>query len=238
LAKHPFNKSNIHEYAAWSLALDRAAGFEVAVGFSSEYKQVVFPALKLDDKIEGRYYTALLTFNYVNDSVDVTPFRRTDLRLESLDNVSSSWVNSFFDWDTAGRLRLRPNVQPPPFMGKLDFPDKDFISYKLYPARETIVPAFLNFLKNNYRAKGAEKDIVIIDETNKQSVLITYKVEIAGKAFHLTYDKVDMKLIFERHFNDAHSDSYRDMIISIGNSFNDELSRRRYQEHFGNYKGE
>jgi len=238
LVHYPFNKNNIHKYKDWTLALESAVGHEIAVGFSKRFNQIVFRALKLDDKVEGKYYSALVTFDYTNDMIDTVLFNRTQLHAESLDEVNSSWVNSYFEWKD-GKLRLIPDINPPAWKGKLNFIDQSFINYELYPVKESMIPVFLHFLKRSFETiDSSAGKFSIIDETDKQSIQIVYKMQIHNKSFHMTYNGKEMKLIFDRHFNESHSDEYRDMIISIGNSFNEELLQRKYQEHFGKYKGD
>lgn len=238
LVQNRFNSKNYYEYQGWKLSLETPVGFETAVGFSSVFRQIAFRCIRLDDKIEGRYYTALLLFNYSNDSINVVPFRRTDLRIEGVEYITSHWVKNYFEWNADGKFRLKQNVQPPAWSGKLNFVDKNFINYALYPAKESMVAVFLNFLRIKHQKKESDSSLIIKDETIKQSSEKRYRVQIDGKLFQLTYDSNDLKLIFDRHFDAAHADEYRDMITSIGNSFNEALSQGKHQEHFGTYKGE
>jgi hypothetical protein len=239
LSHHRFNKNNIYEHDGWKLALDPAVGYETAVGFSQKFKQVVFRAIKLDQQREGKYFSSLISFNYVNDSIQIVPFNRSHLRVNSLDEVNSNFVAKFFEWDGNGNIELRKDVQPPSWQGKLNFVDQYFINYELYPVSESMTGIFLDYLKNKSPGKESPTNkISIIDETDKQSSLLKFKLEIGGKLFQLTYDKNDLKLIFDRHFSDTHSEAHREMIVSIGNDFNSQLSQNRYQEHFTKYKGE
>jgi hypothetical protein len=231
-------KKNTRGHREWTLSLASATEQEAAVGFSSRFKQLVFRAIKLDVHQPGKYQVALAAFDYTADTMNILPFSRTDLRIESLDHVNSRWVSNYFDWDTGGTLRLKNNIQPAAWLGKLNFPDKDFISYELYPAKETMVTVFLNFLKEKYKSAGYDSGLNIVNETDPRSILLTYRLTIGDKMFHLTYNKEEMKLIFDRHFNESHSESYKDMITSIAVSFNNDLSQKKHQEHFGRYKDE
>ncbi|MBC7828589.1 MAG: hypothetical protein H7122_12635 [Chitinophagaceae bacterium] len=233
LARYPFNKKNIYEYKGWRISLETATGYEIAVGFSNKFNQVVFRALKADDKVEGRYYYALITFDYTNDMIDTILFDRTQLHVESIDAVNSGWVGNYFIWENR-KLKLTPGIHPPPWKGKLNFTDKSFINYELYPVKESMLTVFLDFLKRS----SSSGEFSLTDETDKQSSQILYKINIQNKSFHLTYDTRELKLVFDRHFNEVHSDVYRNIIVSMGNSFNEELSLGRHQDHFGKYKND
>ena len=237
LASSKFNKNNIYEHEGWRIALDRAVGFEIAVGFSETFNQVVFGALKLDDKEEGRYYTALAAFDYKNDTISIVPFNRTALRLQSLDDINSDWVTQFFKWDDGGKLTLRTDVNPPMWKGKINFIDEKFIHYELYPVKESMVSIFLDFIKRKF-GNQAGNQFSIIDQTNKQSIELVYKIESDKNLYYLTYHKTEMKLRFDRDLDESHSDKNREMIISVADGFNEELLQGQHQGHFGKYKGD
>ena len=234
-----FNKSNTHEYQGWRILLDRATGYNIAVGFSERFKQVVFPALKIDEKAEGKYNSALAAFEITADSITIVPFSRTRLRLESLESIDSLWVNNFFEWDSTGKLNLRPQITAPPWQGKLNFEDKNFINYELYPVNVSMVSAFQNFLKRKYSSPNTPANqFEISDETKDHSIQLLYKIKIDNKFFQLAYDVKDRKLRFDSHFSESHTEEHRHIIVSIANDFNKELRQYLHDTHFEKYKEE
>ena len=234
LESFPFNKSNIHQYEGWSFALDRAVGYETAVGFSAQFKQIVFRALKLDEKIEGKYYPALIVFNYETDSVYAVPFSRNELQLESLDHINPDWTNMHFEWNDSGRLSVRKNIVLPPRLGKLNSPDDHSINYKLYPAKKSMIDAFIGFLKNEFETSANK--ISVSDKSIPNAMQHIYKIKIADKTFQLSYYVKEKELVFDRSFMETHTDEYRDLIMQIANKFNEALSQKKHQEHFDQFE--
>ena len=231
-----FNNKNLREYDGWRFVLDKGAGERVAVAFSRKWNQVVFPGLKLDPAIEGNYFPALISFDYVKDNITVIPFNRTKTRLASLDDVDPYWVARNFEWNDGGNLAVRKNVTQPPWQGKINFPSESYMNYQLYPVKESMMDEFEKFLKQTLKQNNPPNAFAVHDESVTGSTQRVFRIVYDKNIFQLGYDRTGKKLIFERHFNEPDSEQYHQLILELGNRFNKELEAGNHETHFDTFE--
>lgn len=226
---HRFNKNNIVEYRGWRMVLDGPGPSQGAIGFSDKFHQVAFRALRLDEKIEGNYQSGILSFNYLTDSITISPFSRTGIRLSSLDELTPEYFRKCFSWDDDGNLHLHKDFVPPAWHGKLNFQDKNFINYSLFPVREPMLDIFLSGIKHHFSHR------ITAVERMSDSIQHVYDIGIGKDSFQLSYFKKELKLIFELHFNQDYSGQNRDIIVEAGEYFNRQLLTKQLDKYFASF---
>jgi hypothetical protein len=227
----PFNRKNVWEINGWRISYETSIGHEIAVGFSEKNKQVVFRAIKLNEQKEGTYFTALAVFNYATDSLSILPFNRTILRLEKSEMLNTGIFHDFFEWKESGKLMLKEDIASAPWQGKLNFPDQTYINYTLYPVQESVVPAFIEFLRIRYIHSISAKDSAVVKEKDYETI-VSYKIRIDRTLFEAEYSKNKYIFTFNTHYSQDFSDTCRSVIERISKDFNEALAEGKYQEHF------
>ncbi|QHT65640.1 hypothetical protein GXP67_02640 [Rhodocytophaga rosea] len=130
-----------------------------------------------------------------------------------------------------GKLSLKENIIAIPWQGKLNFADKNYINYTLFPVKESLVLEFINFVTTRYTPSASATDSVIVKEKDYETVL-SYKVRIDSTWFGIEYLKTKRTLTFNTHYSQEFSDTCRRLIERISKDFNNALSKGKYQEHF------
>jgi hypothetical protein len=233
LQMHTFKLDNTKISDDWKVLNKYSSyNYQVAIGFSEQFKQVVFRGL---DNLKWEK-PALICFHYITDSVNVVPFSLTKTRLErSIEETNSAWLNSYFKWNEQGILVLRADADFPYWTGKLKSIDSPCCAnYELYPVKESMINVFLDFLKRKYNLENGKGGVTGEIEKSSSSKIIRYKIGINNQYFQLEYGD-ERKLVFD---TESYEDAYRTMIITIGTDFNKELSQGKYQEYFDKYKGD
>jgi hypothetical protein len=226
-----FNRQHLWEIQGWRVLYETNVGHEIAIGFSEKYKQVVFRAAKSDVRKEGSYYSGLAAFDYSTEQLSIVPFNRTLLHLESIEMLNTHSFHQFFEWKTPGKLIVKENIAAIPWQGKLNFADKNYINYELYPAKESLVEEIIHFLQTRYIPSTLPKDSAVVIEKDYETVL-SYKVWIDSTWFGIEYLKTKHTLTFNTHFSQDFSDTCRKVIETVTRDFNKALTDGKYREHF------
>ena len=226
-----FNWQHQWEIQGWRVLYEINSGHEIAVGFSEKHKQVVFRAAKSDTRKEGSYYSGLAVFDYQKDVLSIMPFSRTPFHLEGIEMLNAHSFHQFFEWKTPGKLTVKENIAAIPWQGKLNFADKNYISYTLFPVKESLVGELISFLQTRYPPSASPKDSSVIKEKDYETVL-SYKVRIDSTWFGIEYSKTKHTLTFNTHFSQDFSETCRKVIEKVSSDFNQALAEGKYQEQF------
>ncbi len=221
LTLHPFNKH--------SSLLDGYYASK-AVAFSPDKREVVFEASRSVGVTSYEY--ALIAFDYKKDEAYVVPFNQTDTRMESIWDINPHWLNTFFEWQKTEngsfKLKKRELDKLPPWQGKFS-DDGNFFSLK--PAKREMTEAILGFVTEYLQIK----DLDIVDELKYKSKATYVHFRYRGSKFTIGYFEEQKSAHFSTYLYDEISDESREIVKKVGNAFNKELNKGKYNTFFTTY---
>jgi len=219
LALYPFNKH--------SSSLDGFHTLKV-IGFSPDQREVLFVGSKNMD-VTGYAY-ALLSFDYKNDKAYVVPFNQTDTRMQDIWDINPQWFNTFFEWekteDGLFKLRKRKLDQLPYWQGRFS-DDENY--FNLHPVKKEMMQALLGFVKQFLQLKDSD----FLKEENSLKDDIHFQHE--NFKYTIGYFEKQKSAHFSKYLFDKDSNESRNIVKKVGNAFNEELNKGKYQTFFTTY---
>ncbi len=197
------------------------------VAFYPDQDAIVF----LGNKYEGdKFIYALMVFNYKNNEAYAVPFDQTATRMQNEHDINSTWINTFFEWQTtndANYVLVKKELPEPPFwQGR--FSDKDSF-YNLVPAKEEMRHVLADFV---CKSLAVDQSAIQPHEAGDNIYL---DIPYSNMQFSVGYWENLKNVHFTKSFDQTASEESLAIIKKIGNDFNEELKKGKYQEFFTTY---
>ena len=197
------------------------------VDFSPDKNEIVFIASKYNGE---KYIYALMVFDYINDKAYAIPFDQTELRMQDEQEIDITWVNTFFEWQKTKEgkqvLSLRKLNKAPYWQGR--FSDNDTY-YNLVPAKEEMRHVLADFV-----LKTLDLDSSAVQVSNVGDNIDLY-IQYGKLKFTVGYWANLKNVHFAKNLYESDSEESLQIIKRIGNEFNVELGKGKYQEFFTTY---
>lgn len=167
---------------------------------------------------------ALVAIDFSKNQAYAVPFDRTKTRLTSIQNATSSWVSTYFDWKTnqEGKevLSLHLFEKLPYWKGTFNLHPKtdEPAQYQVKPVLPEMTSHFMQCIKQQYPT-------TVIQGTRETSHLIMTEFTINGKPMTLYANLKEKSLTL--------LDADKLMVKTIGEQFEQELAEGRFQDSFG-----
>lgn len=221
LTIHSFRKSI--ELTDGYYAVDVAA-------FSPGKEEVVFVGNKKSEEQSYKFLYALLVYNFKTNEAYAVPFDQTETRLYSPEYITPDWLNTYFEWRSSGtgayKLEKRALDPLPYWEGFINWE----FAYQLIPVKGEMQQTLLDFLKTTFSLPDA--DIELESDSGNHQV---YRIQLEGRQFSLYYFKDMNSVSFNKHFTEPESEEIKGMVKRVGEAFNEELRRGKYQDLFTAY---
>lgn len=196
-----------------------------AVAMSPDKSQMVLIGTRRNPISRLSEY-ALIAIDIKENKAYAVPFDRTETRFSTIWDASAEWVNSYFYWVTNAdgkQILQKRRLEATPFwVGRWTiYPPDDIIqNYRLVPVRKVIVKSFVDFVKLIYPS-------VEIETKEQSSQTINY-LTINNAKLGLYFNSDNQTLSLE-------SDN-KELLKDIGEKFNQELKKGRFQNNFGKFE--
>jgi hypothetical protein len=202
---------------------------EVAA-FSPGKEELVFVGNKNSEERYDKFLYALLVYNFKTNEAYAVPFDQTETRLYSPEYITADWLNTYFEWRASGagahKLEKR-DLDPLPYWE--GFINWEF-AYQLIPVKAEMRQTLVDFLKTTFSLTDADIELESDSGTHQ-----AYRIRWGGRQFSLYYFKDMNSVSFNKHFSEPDSEEIRDMVKRVGEAFNDELRRGKFQDLFTGY---
>jgi hypothetical protein len=197
-----------------------------AIAFSPDKSIIVFPGnfQTWNSQEKPKYHNALMSYDFRNDSVKTLPYSKTDTRLYRNEDLTLSWFNTYFSWDTSGTKTMLTYNKPEKLQPWQGYFNQN--SFYLYPTDTLMFDVFKKFIIDHMK-------------WTPQAVLKEEYHEYTGRVLQLGIEKSILNLIGRE--NEVHlspelyeeeKDSTFVLIKEIGLAFNKLLKTGKYQEYF------
>lgn len=198
--------------------------------FSPGKEEVVFVGNKNSEERYDKFLYALLVYNFKTNAAYAVPFDQTETRLYSPEYITPDWLNTYFEWRPSGTGALKlekRDLDPLPYWE--GFINWEF-AYQLIPVKAAMQQTLVDFLKTTFPLTDA--DIELESDTGNHQV---YRIQLEGRQFSLYYFKDMNSVSFNKHFSEPDSEEIRGVVKRVGETFNEELRRGKYQDLFTGY---
>ena len=215
LAIYPLNKysKDAEEYDATKV-----------VAFSLDKSEVVF----MGNRGFGEYEYALLSFRFKTNGVYSIPIDRNEMRLDEPYNLSPTWFKTYFEWEksSVGSYSLKKKAldKLPNWEGRIEGD-----SYSLSSVKQELMQIFFDFTKSVLVLKDSDIDV------NNFDGMVEYRFEYEALELSLSFLDENNTIYFSKHFTGKDSKEYNLLMKRVGNAFNSELRKGKYQDLFMGY---
>jgi hypothetical protein len=228
LTIYPFNVNNLSIDEYYFMGNHRGA-----IAFSPDKKWIVFDGNITywdNDKNKVVSHYAMIPYNYRDDKGYALPFDHTKTRMRDPNYITHEWFNTYFEWkqgtDGEYRLQLSQFERLPYWQG--EFVDEDNV-YSLAPVSLDMQQAFADFILNQLNL--SKENILPGSEYSTNEINIAYGELI----FALWYQQEENNLVFMKNIYDPDNEQYNKIIHQVGQAFNTELSKGKYQQLFTSF---
>ncbi|TKT88898.1 hypothetical protein [Dyadobacter frigoris] len=196
-----------------------------AVAMSPDKSQLVLIGTRRNPVSHLSQY-ALITIDFVKNKAYAVPFDRTETRFSTIWDASSEWVNTYFHWITNANgseiLQKRWLELSPYWIGRWTIypPDNIIQNYQLVPVRKDIVKSLVDFVKLKYPP--------VEIETREQSPQTINYLTINKSRLGLYFNSANQTLSLESE--------NKELLKEIGEKFDHELRKGRFQNDFGKFE--
>ena len=200
------------------------------VGFSPSREDIVVVGSKQSPERYDKFIYALLVYNFRNNTVYPVPFDQTATRLYLPDYITAEWIDTYFSWqsnpDGNPVLVKKQLTTLPHWQGIYS---QDQTSYQLTPVNEGIVPALMNYIRSELSLH--ENDIKV----NTYGEYKTNEFKVGEFVFEVGYMSELNSVSFYKSFMGSDDESFKEILVRIGDGFNRELGAGKHQEFFTTY---
>ncbi len=197
------------------------------VAFSPDKNEIVFVGSKYD---EDKFIYALMVFDFKKNKAYALPFDQTETRMQDEHDIDATWINTFFDWQKTKEgnyiLKKRERSQPALWQGR--FSDNETY-YNLLPAKEEMRHVLADFV-----LKTLDLDKSALQPHNAGDNIDLY-IQYKNLKFNVGYWANLKNVHFSKYLYERESEESLKIVQKIGNDFNEELRKGKYQEFFTTY---
>lgn len=192
------------------------------INFSPGKTQLVFLGTSYNNQCNRAEY-ALLGVDFRHNRIYAVPFRPSATQFIRAEDATSDWFATYFDWitDSEGKeiLGVHSYTQPPPWHGRwAQYPGDDQpIRYELKPVLPGMFEHFMSWAKKQYPA--------IEPTVERYEGMTSAAFAINGSVFKL-YVRADYKSL-------GLESTDQTLLKTIGDQFDGELRKGRFQDGFG-----
>lgn len=214
------------------------AGNSFVAQLSPQKTQMVLIGNRDNPQNSLLYQYGLVVIDFKKNSAYAVPFDRTETRFFSIWDASPQWMNTYFEWttDTNGEdlIQLRKWDQLPYWQGRRAYSEDngELVQYKLMPIDTTMLPAFLDFIRNEVKiTQETREDIPSYQgSTNNEPSfnLVNVKMETADGTIYIYMNPGEQSI-------DLSAKSVNQLKM-LGDKFDSEMAKGKYQEFFGRYE--
>ena len=197
------------------------------VAFSPDKNEIVFVSSKYNGE---KYIYALMVFDFKKNKAYAVPFDQTETRMQDEHDIDATWINTFFEWQKTKEgnyiFKKRELAQLPLWQGR--FSDKDTY-YNILPAKEEMRHVLADFV-----LKTLDLDSSAVQANNAGDNIDLY-IQYGNLKFNVGYWANLKNVHFSKYLYETESEESLEIVKRIGNDFNEELSKGKYQEFFTTY---
>lgn len=214
------------------------AGNSFVAQFSPGKSQMVLIGSRDNPENRLLYQYGLVVIDFKKNQAYDVPFDRTDTRFFSIWGADQKWLNTYFEWVRAPsgeeRIQLRKFERLPYWQGRWSKNEQtgEVEHYQLMPVKDAMLPAFLGFIKTQVEVleekteKTPHYELGATDEPS--CYLISTTLRLKEGALYLYLNPVEQEIYFSAD-NNA-------LAEQIGQKFDAEMQKGKFQEFFGRYK--
>ena len=215
------------------------AGNSFIAQFSPGKTQMVLIGNRDNPENRLLYQYGLVVIDFKKNTAYDVPFDRTDTRFFSIWDASQQWINTYFEWtkDPAGeeRIRLRKLDKLPFWQGRWSHDEQtgEVVQYELKPVEDTMLPAFVDYIRTQVEVVDEKTERIPHYEAGSPDEPSCYLVNAnlhlkAGDDLNVYLNPVEQSLSLNT--------KNRGLIKQIGEGFDQEMQKGKFQEYFGRYK--
>ncbi len=214
------------------------AGNSFVAQFSPGKTQMVLIGNRDNPENRLLYQYGLVVIDFKKNTAYDVPFDRTDTRFFSIWDADQKWLNTYFEWtkNKSGeeQIRLRKFERLPYWQGRWDNDEQtsEIVRYRLMPIKDSMLPVFMDFIK---------KQVEVVDEKTEKTphyelgateepscYLVNTTLQLKEGALYVYLNPIEQTISLSADDNA--------LMKQLGERFDEEMQKGKYQEYFGRYE--
>lgn len=199
-----------------------------AQGLSPDEQQIVLIGSKSDEVNRMRYHYGLMVYHLRQGVNYVLQIDQNKTRLPEYKLIDPNWFKTYYEWvqlpEGGYRLAAKELNPLPPWQGWFNNPGD--LRYSLKPVSKDVLAAFGEFVQQQLSLPSD----IIENETTESFQYLKFVYE--EKRFSISYWAEGEQLGFSVDLLERGNARTDEIVKSIGEGFNEELSQGEYQSYF------